>query len=69
MTVHLTAKIIKKEREKMIEAYENKKGEIAKVNRSDLYAEIDNRWDKEFNSEKELNDWIKSEKFEFVGMD
>jgi len=32
-----------------------------------LYAEIDNRWDKEFSSQAELQAWLKANKAEIVG--
>ena len=50
-----------------IQVYDNPSGETARVN--GLYVEIDNKYDKRFKTEKELNKWLKKEKFKWVGTD
>jgi len=49
--------------------YNNKKGDTAKVTERSkgFYVEVNNRYDKEFKNEKDLDKWLKKEKYEWVG--
>ena len=49
--------------------YNNKKGDTAKVTERGraFYVEVNNKYDMEFKTEKELDKWLKKEKYEWMG--
>lgn len=49
--------------------YQNKKGEVADAQKrgSGWYVEVDNKFDMEFDSDKEFKRWIKDNGFKKVG--
>jgi len=49
--------------------YDNNKGDTAKVTErgKGFYVEVNNKYDMEFKNEKELNKWLKKEKYEWAG--
>jgi hypothetical protein len=51
--------------------YDNNKGDTAKVydRGSGFYVEVNNKYDMNFKNKKELDKWLKKEKYEWVGMD
>lgn len=51
--------------------YDNSKGDTAYVEEKSevFYVEVNNKYDMEFDDYKELNKWLKKEKFAFVGVE
>jgi hypothetical protein len=54
-----------------VEVYENPDGDTATVKPAGkgYYAEIDRSYDMSFKNKKELNKWLKSGKWEYIGTD
>jgi len=52
-----------------LHVYNNNKGDTAKVTSwvKGFYVEVNNKYDMKFKTEKELDKWLKKEKYEWVG--
>ena len=60
-----------KEAKVAVDAYENPRGETAKVRKvgKGFEVEVDNRYDLSFQNNKKLKEWLKLHKMELVGTD
>ena len=52
-----------------LHVYDNDQGDTAKVTAwiKGFYVEVNNKYDLKFKTEKELDKWLKKEKYEWVG--